>query len=69
MPTIRKARMKDLARIEACALAAYSPYVERIGRKPAPMVADFGAAVARRVPGLAQALRHLALLSPELKTD
>ena len=49
---------RDLSNIVALVRAAYSPYVERIGREPAPMGADYGAAiasghvvVARRVSG------------------
>ena len=38
---IRKAVNTDLAQIESCAKAAYSLYIERIGKEPAPMVADF----------------------------
>lgn len=38
---IRAARASDLDAIRACAEAAYAPYIDRIGRKPAPMVADF----------------------------
>ncbi|TNF86522.1 MAG: GNAT family N-acetyltransferase [Gammaproteobacteria bacterium] len=38
---IRKAAGPDLASIRDCAQAAYAGYVDRIGRKPAPMVADF----------------------------
>lgn len=38
---IRPARMTDLSGVRRCAEAAYSPYVPRIGRPPAPMVADF----------------------------
>ena len=45
-PVIRPARAGDCAAIQACAAAAYAPYVERIGRKPAPMVADFAAQIA-----------------------
>jgi hypothetical protein len=37
---IRKALHSDLDAIRRCAEAAYSVYVERIGRRPAPMVAD-----------------------------
>jgi ribosomal protein S18 acetylase RimI-like enzyme len=39
--TIRKAVPEDLAAVEKIAIAAYEIYVERIGKKPAPMVADF----------------------------
>lgn len=42
---IRKARPADLDQIRVCAVAAYTCYVERIGKKPAPMVADFAAAI------------------------
>jgi ribosomal protein S18 acetylase RimI-like enzyme len=41
MLMIRKAVGSDLASIRDCARAAYAKYVDRIGRKPAPMVADF----------------------------
>ena len=44
---IRKATAQDLEAVRACARAAYALYVERIGREPAPMVADFKAAIAR----------------------
>lgn len=40
---IRKAHPGDLAGIRSCADEAYAPYVAVIGRKPAPMIADFGA--------------------------
>ena len=45
-PLIRKATAGDTARIGAIARAAYAKYVPRIGREPAPMVADFAAEVA-----------------------
>jgi GNAT superfamily N-acetyltransferase len=44
--SIRQATGDDVERIEAIALAAYSKYVARIGRKPAPMLADFRKSVA-----------------------
>ncbi len=43
---LRPARPEDVAAIAHCARAAYERYVERIGREPAPMVADFAALVA-----------------------
>lgn len=45
MHVIRKTRPADLDQVKACAVAAYTRYIERIGRKPAPMVADFAAAI------------------------
>jgi ribosomal protein S18 acetylase RimI-like enzyme len=43
---IRRAIADDAARIGAIARAAYSKYIARIGREPAPMVADFAAEIA-----------------------
>jgi hypothetical protein len=43
---IRRALADDAARIGAIARAAYTKYVARIGREPAPMVADFAAEIA-----------------------
>ena len=45
MTGIRKATISDLAQIEGCAIAAYTMYVERIGREPAPMIANFAASI------------------------
>lgn len=38
---IRAATKSDLPAVAQCAVDAYSVYVKRIGRKPAPMIADF----------------------------
>lgn len=43
---IRPARPDDVPAVRACAEAAYQIYVAAIGKKPAPMVADFAAAEA-----------------------
>jgi len=42
---IRKACKQDLDGIHQCAAAAYHKYIERIGKEPAPMVADFATAI------------------------
>ena len=42
---IRPARSADLAAVAQCAADAYRKYVTRIGREPAPMVADFAAQI------------------------
>ena len=44
--SIRTAAPEDLDTIRRIARAAYALYVPRIGREPAPMVADFAAAIA-----------------------
>lgn len=38
---IRPALPSDLADIQSCAQSAYAKYIERMGREPAPMHADF----------------------------
>lgn len=43
---IRPARPDDQARIEAIVEAAYSPYLARMDRKPAPMLDDYAARIA-----------------------
>lgn len=43
---IRQAVPDDVEALRACAESAYARYVAAIGRKPAPMVADFAAQVA-----------------------
>jgi ribosomal protein S18 acetylase RimI-like enzyme len=43
---VRNALADDAARIGAIARAGYTKYIARIGREPAPMVADFAAAIA-----------------------
>lgn len=44
---IRLATLTELPFIETCAHKAYSQYVSRIGREPAPMVADFKSMIER----------------------
>ena len=42
----QRARPEDAQFIRRIALAAYTPYIRRIGRKPAPIFADYPALVA-----------------------
>jgi glucokinase len=42
---IRRARPEEAGAMREVARAAYTPYVSRIGREPAPMTADYDAAV------------------------
>lgn len=43
---IRQAHFGDLDGVRACAEEAYAIYIPRMGKKPAPMVADFAAQIA-----------------------
>jgi ribosomal protein S18 acetylase RimI-like enzyme len=45
---IRSGSKDDAARIKSIARAAYTHYIARIGREPAPMVADFAAEIAAK---------------------
>lgn len=47
MSTIRLATMDDLTAIRNCVAAAYGHYVERIGRRPAPIDADYAEPIRR----------------------
>ena len=38
---LKPATLEDLDFVQNCAVAAYEKYVERMGKRPAPMVADF----------------------------
>ena len=44
---IRQAEQEDQEALVACVQAAYSKYIERIGKKPAPMLADYKALIAQ----------------------
>ncbi|GHC47837.1 GNAT family N-acetyltransferase [Neogemmobacter tilapiae] len=46
MTLIRQAVAADEAVLRRCVEAAFAPYVERIGRRPAPMDADFAGQIA-----------------------
>lgn len=43
---IRRAIRQDRAAVEAIVRAAYSPYTERIGKLPGPMLDDYGMRIA-----------------------
>jgi len=48
MSVIRIANVDDVSAIRHCAKTAYAPYVKRMGKAPAPMVADFDTLVEQR---------------------
>ena len=47
--SIRQATLDDLAEIKACAVAAFSPFIERVGRPPAPMLDDHAAEIGQGI--------------------
>jgi len=57
---IKAAVAKDLGFIQRCAREAYNKYVERIGKPPAPMVADFASAIRASHVSLVQSDGELA---------
>ena len=44
---IRRASLADAPAITSCAAAAYTPYVTRIGKPPAPMLEDYSQVITR----------------------
>jgi len=46
---IRKATLEDERGVQICAEDAYAQYIPAIGKKPAPMVADFAKQIAKGV--------------------
>lgn len=69
--SIRLANRQDLPAITTCIDAAYTHYIERIGKKPAPMLADCSEAIAAGhvwlIPGLREAndIRGVLVMMPE----
>ena len=57
--TIDRASLEDVPAMVALVRAAYAPYVERIGREPAPMAADYAAEVDAGQVLLARNADHL----------
>ncbi len=45
-PLVRAARAGDAAAALACVVASFEPYIERIGKPPAPMLLDYPALIA-----------------------
>ncbi len=46
---IRLATVEDCKAVEGCVTNAYTGYIERIGKPPAPMLADYAALIAQGV--------------------
>src|SRR5689334_673898 len=64
---IRQARNEDQGGIVACVNAAYAKYVPRMGKKPAPMLADYADLIAHgvvHVIGAPTAIRGVVVSFP-----
>lgn len=69
MTTLQRATPADRGAVEACVHAAYEHYIERIGRPPAPMAADYTDLISRGVvyvlrPATGDGLRGLIVMYP-----
>ena len=67
--TLREAFADDLLTVRRCVEAAYSGYVERIGRQPAPMTADYPALIdqgAVRIAEDAEGFSGVAVFWPQV---
>ena len=65
---IRQAEQEDQADIVACVQAAYSKYIERIGKKPAPMLADYNTLIAEEMVYVLaddKEIRGVLVMTPE----
>jgi ribosomal protein S18 acetylase RimI-like enzyme len=47
VPRIRRANIDDAPAISSCVMAAYAPYVIRVGKPPAPALEDYSQVVSR----------------------
>ncbi len=45
-PIVRLAKTSEAEAVQQCVWEAFTPYIERIGKPPAPMLADFPAIIA-----------------------
>jgi GNAT superfamily N-acetyltransferase len=59
MLSFRPAMVADVPALSEVARQAYAPYIERIGREPAPMTSDYRAVVARGEVWVAEDGRHI----------
>ncbi len=65
---IRSARAGDRSALERCVEAAYRCYVDTMGQKPAPMLDDYSALIARGVVSVAEVEGHpvgVIVMGPE----
>ena len=62
---IRPADAADLAAIERIVAAAYTKYIERIGKKPGPMLDDYAALIRAHALWVTEDLSGLIVLLPE----
>jgi GNAT superfamily N-acetyltransferase len=71
MTAIRPATIDDLPDVDAIVQSAYAPWVPRIGRKPAPMLDDYAALIARghvHVLDAEPGIEGIIVLIPEPET-
>jgi ribosomal protein S18 acetylase RimI-like enzyme len=57
MLKIRRAILSDVPEITACVEDAYTPYIQRIGKPPAPMLEDYTEAVKGKMVWVVEGLR------------
>jgi ribosomal protein S18 acetylase RimI-like enzyme len=65
---IRQAQQVDHDAIVACVQSAYTPYITRIGKKPAPMLAQYTSRIERSVVyvlSLAEGIQGVLVMMPQ----
>lgn len=68
-PWIREAVATDAASAKACVVSAFSRYIERIGKQPAPMLLDFPGEIEARHIWLAESDTAVVGVLVQYETD
>ncbi len=68
-PLIRPAAVSEAAAVAGCVRAAFSPYTKRIGKSPAPMLADFPEIIREGKVWVASAGEKIAGVLVQYETD
>jgi GNAT superfamily N-acetyltransferase len=68
-PLIREATASDAVSAKLCVVSAFSKYIERIGKEPAPMLLDFSAEVEARHVWVAEFNTALAGVLVQYETE
>lgn len=69
VPLVRPANLNDADAVASCVRAAFTPYIERIGKPPAPMLADFPELIADGKVWVAEMIGQVAGVLVQYETE
>jgi GNAT superfamily N-acetyltransferase len=69
VPFVRPANLNDADAVASCVRAAFTPYIERIGKPPAPMLADFPELIADGKVWVAEMIGRVAGVLVQYETE